>query len=129
MLGTCGDHGFAGDGDSGIGGKDLTFLLFLCVDGKGGAQVDARMEVVHVVIQIRLADLDVGVEDMHDKGEEIDSVETFGGVIKIGIVDVDDCHRKLVACDGEDHLVGVPRLASSSVGGAYFFTFGGHGTC
>ncbi len=57
---------FVGDGDTGIGGKDLTFLLIPCVDGKGEAGVDAGMEVGHVVIQIRLADLGVGVEDVHD---------------------------------------------------------------
>ncbi len=35
VLGTCGDHGFVRDGDTGIGGKVLTFLLLPCVDGKG----------------------------------------------------------------------------------------------
>ncbi len=34
----------------------------------------------------------------------------------------------MVACDGEDHLVGVPCLASSGVGGA-FLAVGGCGTC
>ncbi len=62
----CGDHGFVGDGDSGIGGEDLTFLLLPCVDSKGEAGVNARMEVSHVVIQIRLADMGVGIEDVHD---------------------------------------------------------------
>ncbi len=66
MIGTCGHHGFAGDGDSGIGGKDLTLLLLPCVDSKGEAGVNAGMEVGHVVIQIRLADLGIGVEDVHD---------------------------------------------------------------
>ncbi len=66
VLGTCGDHGFVGDGDTGIGGEDLTFLLLPCVDGKGEAGVDAGMQVGHVVIQIRLDDLGVGVEDVHD---------------------------------------------------------------
>ncbi len=66
MLGTCGDHGFVGDGNTGIGGEDLTFLLLPHVDGEGEIRVDARMEVGHVVIQIRLADLGVGVEDVHD---------------------------------------------------------------
>ncbi len=50
MLGTCGDHGFVEDGDSGIGGEDLTFLLFPCVNSEGGARVDAGMEVGHDVI-------------------------------------------------------------------------------
>ncbi len=97
MLGTCGDHGFVGDGDSGIAGNDLPFLLFPCADGKGEAQVDAGMEVGHVVILIRLADLGTGVEDVHDKDEEIDGIETFGGVVKNGIVDVTNRHCKLVA--------------------------------
>jgi hypothetical protein len=66
MLGTCGDHGFVEDGDSGIGSKDLTLLLLCCVDSKGEAGVNAGMEVGHVVIQIRLADLGVSVEDVHD---------------------------------------------------------------
>ncbi len=118
MLGTCGDHGFVGDGDSGIGGKDLTFLLFPHVDGKGEAGVDAGMKVGHVVIQIRLADLGIGVEDVHDEGAEIEGVETFGGVVKNGIVDIIDRCCELVTCDGEDHLVGVPCLASGSIGGA-----------
>ncbi len=117
MLGTCGDHGFFGDGNSGIGCKDLTFLLFSCVDSKGEAPVNARMEVGHVVIQIRLADLGVGVEDVHDKGVEINGAETFGGVVKSGVVDVINCHCKLVACDKEDHLVPVPCLMGGGVGG------------
>ncbi len=66
MFGTCGDHGLVRDGDSDIGCKDLAFFLFPSVDGK--APVDARMEVGHVVIQIRLADLGISGEDLHDKG-------------------------------------------------------------
>ncbi len=66
VLGTCGDHGFVRDGDTSIGSKDLTFLLFPCVDGKGEAGVDAGMEFGHVVIQIRLADLGVSGENVHD---------------------------------------------------------------
>ncbi len=61
VLGTCGDHGFIGDEDSAIGGNDLKFLLLPLVDGKGGGGVNAGMEVCHVVIQIRLADLGVGI--------------------------------------------------------------------
>ncbi len=52
--------------DSGIGDKDLALLLFPHVDGKGEAGVNAGVEAGHVVIQIRLADLGVGVEDVHD---------------------------------------------------------------
>ncbi len=103
VLGTCGDHGFVGEGATGIGGKDLTFLLFSCVDGKGVAGVDAGIVVCHGVIQISFADLGIGVEDVHVTGAEINGVETFSGVIKNGIVDVVNCRRELVACDGEDH--------------------------
>ncbi len=76
MLGTCGGHGLIGDGDSAIGGKDLAFLLFPCVDGMGGGQVDAGMEFGHVVIQISLAYLGVGGEDVRDEGAEINCIET-----------------------------------------------------
>jgi hypothetical protein len=62
------------------------------------------MEVGHVVIQIRLADLGVGGEDVHDKRAEIDGIETFDGVIKNSIVDIINRCRELVAFDGEDHL-------------------------
>ncbi len=105
MFGACGDHGLVKDGNSGGGCKDLAFLLFPCVDGKGEAQANAGMEVGHVVIQIRLTDLGIGGEDVHDKGVEINGLETFGGVVKNGIVDVVDCHRKSVACNDEDYLV------------------------
>ncbi len=117
MLGTGGDHGFVGDGNSGIGCKDQAFLLLPSVDGKGEAQVNAGMEVSHVVIQIRLAYLGLGDEDVHDEGAEINGVENFRGGFKNGKVDVVDCRHKLNTCDGKDHLVGVPRLASGGVGG------------
>ncbi len=86
------------------------------------------MEVGHVVIQIRLADLGIGGEGVHNKGVEIDGVETFCGVIKNGVlVDVIDCCRELAAHDGEDHLVGVPSLSCGSIGGMQFFYFGCRG--
>jgi hypothetical protein len=44
-LGACGNHGVVGDGDSGIGCKDLAFLMFPIIDSKGEARVNARMEV------------------------------------------------------------------------------------
>jgi hypothetical protein len=46
VLGTCGNHGFVKDGDTGIGGKDLTFLLLPCVDGKGEARVIPEWKLV-----------------------------------------------------------------------------------
>jgi hypothetical protein len=67
VLGNCGGYyGFVGDGDTGIAGKELTYLPLPLVDGKEKAGFDARIEVVHVVIQIMLADLGVGVVDVHD---------------------------------------------------------------
>ncbi len=123
VLGACGDHCLVGDGDSGIGCKDLAFLLFPSVDDKGEAQVDVRMEVGHVVIKIRLADPGVGGEDVHDEGAENNGLEMFGGVVKNSIVDVINCHRKLVTHDGEDHLVGVPCLAWGGIGGMQFLAF------
>ncbi len=67
MFGACGDHGLIKDRDSGKGCEDLALLLLPCLDSKGRAQVNARMEVGHVVIQIRLADLGVAGEDVHDE--------------------------------------------------------------
>ncbi len=123
MFGACGDHGLIGDGDFNISCKDLALFLFPCVDGKGEAQVVAGMEVSHVVIQIMLADLGIGGEDVYDKGVEIDGVETFGRVVKNGIVDVINHRRKLVACDGEDHLLCVPCLACGGICGTQFLVF------
>ncbi len=87
------------------------------------------MEVRHVVIQIRLAYLGIGGEDVHDKGADINDIETFGGVVKNGVVDVVDRSRKFVACDGEDHPVGVPCLMGSGVGNTQFLALGSRGAC
>ncbi len=54
-------------------------------------------------------------------------VETFGRVVKNSIVDVVNCCRKLVARDGDDHLVCGPCLACGSIGGTQFLTFGCRG--
>jgi hypothetical protein len=123
MHGACGDHHFVGDGYSSIGGKDLTLLLFPHVDNKGEAQVNARLEIGHIVIQIRLADLSVGGEDVHDKGAKINGVESFGGVLKYGLVDVVNCRHILVACDVDNHLVDVQCFECSGVGGTQFLAF------
>ncbi len=58
------------------------------------------MEVGHVVYQIRLADLGVDGEDVDDKGADINGIETFGGVIKNGVVDINDHRHKLVMSRG-----------------------------
>ncbi len=118
MLGTCGDHGFIGDGDSGISCKDLTFLLFPCVD-RNGRRLCCHPDQVGS---------GVDGEGVHDKGVEIDGVETFGRIIKNGVVDIVNRHLKLVVCDGEDHLAGVPCLMGGGVGGVQFLAFGCCGT-
>jgi hypothetical protein len=68
-------------------------------------------KLVMLLSRSGLADLGIDVEDVHNEGAEIDGIET-------GVVDVVNRRRELIACDGEDHLVGVPRLANSGVGGA-----------
>ncbi len=85
------------------------------------------MEVGYVVIQIRLADCGIGGEDVHDKGVEINGFETFGGVVKNGVVDIVNCCHKSIVHDGEDHLVCGPCLACGSIGGTQFLTFGCRG--
>ncbi len=74
-----------------------------------------------------MADLGIGAEDVHDEGVEMDGVETFGGVVKNSVVDVIDYCQKLVAHDGEDHLVCVPCLACVGIGGMLFLAFGCRG--
>jgi hypothetical protein len=86
------------------------------------------MEVSHVVIQIRLADLGVSGEDVHDKGAEINGVEIFGRVVKNSIVDIVNHHRKLVVRDGEDQFVCVPCLPCGGISGMQFLAFGCCGT-
>ena len=54
---------------------------------------------------------------------EINGIETFGGVIKNGVVDIINCCRELVMCDGKDNLVGVPCLTCGGIGGMQFLTF------
>ncbi len=85
------------------------------------------MEIGHVAIQIRLADLSVGGEDVHDEGVEMDCIESFGGVVKNGIVDVVHLPCKLVVCDVKDHLVCVPCLVCGGIGGMQFLAFGCRG--
>ena len=47
-----------------------------------------------------------------------DSVESFGGVIESGVVDVVNRCSKLVTCDGGDDNVGVRCFAFGEVGSA-----------
>ncbi len=50
---------------------------------------------------------------MHDKEA---GIKIFGGVVKNGVVDIIGCRHELVACDGEDHLLGVPCLTGGGFG-------------
>jgi hypothetical protein len=51
-----------------------------------------------------------------DKVAKRDCVETFGGVIKLGIIHILNGCRKLVTCDCADDDVCSPRLALGKVG-------------
>jgi hypothetical protein len=110
-------HRFVGDWDAGVGGKDLTFLLFACVDGQGETGVNARVKFRQVVIQIGLADLGICCQDVLDKRAEVDAIETFGWVVEDGVVDIVNGSSKLVARDGKDKFVGGPSLACDKIGG------------
>ncbi len=74
-----------------------------------------------------MADLSVGSKDVHEEGVEINGIESFGGVIKNGIVDVINCHCAQVAHDVKDYLVCVPCLACGGVDGTQFLAFGCRG--
>ncbi len=100
MFGPGGDHHFVLDWDSSVVGDDLVYFFFASVDGQGVAGVDAYVEVGHVVVQVRLADLGVCGENMLDKRAEVGAIEAFCQVIKEGIVDFVNGRGKLVARDG-----------------------------
>ena len=128
MFAPCGDHRCVGDRDACVGGKDLAFFLLTCVDRKGEAVVSAGVEFGQIVIQIWLADrMGVPCLDVLDECSKIHAVESFGGVIENGVVDVVDGCGKLVAGDSKDEFVRGPRLACNNVVGAQFFALGGSG--
>jgi hypothetical protein len=117
MLASHCHQRFVGDWDAGVGGKDLTFLLFACVYGQGETGVDACVEFGQVVVQIGLADLGICRQYVLDKREEVDAIETFGWVIEDGVVDVVNGGGELVVHDGKDEFVGGPSLACNKIGG------------
>ncbi len=54
-------------------------------------------------------------------------IEAFDQIVQHGVVDIVDGGGKLVACDGEDQVIGCSFLASGSVGGPKFLALGcGH---
>ncbi len=85
------------------------------------------MKLGHVVVDIRLRNGCVGGLDVCNKIPEADCIESFCGVIKGGVVYVVDGRRKLVACDGDYDVIGVPRLLFGKVGGTCLFV-GGSGS-
>ncbi len=61
---------------------------------------------------------------MGDKILERNRIETLSGIVKRGIIYVVNRRRELVACDGADNDVGIPRLAVGKVGGSSCFSRG-----
>ena len=95
----------------------MALLLFTSVDGQWEAGVDSDVELGHVVVQIRLADLSVRGQDVLDQRLEVDAVEAFRGIIENGVVDVVDGGGELVSSDGEDEAVSSPCFARGNVDG------------
>ncbi len=118
MLGSGGDHELVGDWDSCVGGKDLALLLFARVDGQWEAGVDADVELGHVVLQVRLADLGIRGQDVLDQCAEVDVIESFCQIVEDGVVDVVDGGGELISSDGKDKVVGSPCFARGNVDGA-----------
>ena len=117
VLGSGGDHELVGDRDSCIGGEDLALLLFAHVDGPRETRVDADVELGHVVVQVRLADLGVYGQDVLDQRAEVDTIESFRWIVKDSVVDNIDGSGELVSSDGEDEAVGSPCFARGNVYG------------
>ena len=105
-------------------GKHLTLLLFACVDSKWERRFDAGDKFGHVVVNVRLGNRSIGAANVSDKVAKGDCIETFGGVIEFRIIHIVDGHHKLVACDGADDDVGIPRLLFGKVGGTSCFALG-----
>jgi hypothetical protein len=105
-----------GNENASILGKRLAFLLFACVNGKWGGRLDASVELSHVVVNIRLGDQCVGSANVGDKVLEGDCIKSLGGIIESSIIHVVNGRSKLVACDGVDDDVGIPRLSFGKVG-------------
>ncbi len=114
-----GDHRCFRDRNANVLGERLTLLLFACVDRKWGGRFDAGDKYSHVVVNVGLGNCCIG--NVSDKAAKGDRVETFGGVIEFRIINIIDSRRELVACDGADDYVCVPRLAFGKVGSSSRF--------
>ncbi len=63
----------------------------------------------------------IGAANVSNKVAKGDCVETFGGVIKFRIINIVNGRCELVACDGVDDDVCVPRLVLGKVGSSSSF--------
>ena len=116
-----GDHCCFGDRNAGVLGKRLTLLLFACVVSKWEGRFNAGDKFGHVVINVGLRNSCIGAANVSDKVAKGDRVETFGGVIEFRIINIINCRCKLVACDGADNDLCVPRPAFGKVGSSSNF--------
>ena len=96
----------------------MALLLFSRVNGQWETGVDSNVELGHVVVQVRLADLGVRGQDVLDQRAEVDAVEAFRWIIENGVVDVVDGGGELVSSDGEDKAVSSPCFARGDFDGA-----------
>ncbi len=60
-------HRGLGEGDAGIMGKGLAFFLLACVDHKWKMGVNARVELGHIIVDVRLQDGCIGGPDVCDE--------------------------------------------------------------
>ncbi len=67
-------HRGFGNGNAGILGKRLAFLLFARVNGKWEGRLDAGVVLGHVVVDIRLGDQRVGSANVSDEVLEGDCI-------------------------------------------------------
>ena len=114
-------HGSLGDGNACVEGKCLAFLLLARVHREGKLRVDAGVEVDHVVVDVWLRDGSVGGTNVCDEVAERDGVEALSGVVKSRVIYVVDGCCELVACDGGNDEIGIPRFLFDEVGGACCF--------
>ncbi len=104
-----------------VQGKHVTFFLRACVDSKHEGRFYASVELGHVIVGLGLGDQGVGGTNVVDENP---GQRSFGGIVERGIIEVLDCHRQLVPCDGADDDVSVPRLTFGEVGGSSCFARG-----
>ena len=75
MLGACGDHCGFGDFDASIVCYLLTELLFVCVDRKSSAWIDAFVEFSEVIIDFDLLDFYKSIHHVVVETADVDIIE------------------------------------------------------